>query len=177
MKKSIAIILLLLLTINIEGQERYTAGRCFFMSTLGTGFSAENQSIQPLEWLISFNYRVTDRFSAGAGTGITYLKNTLFPLFGNLSFDLTPDRILKPFIGLSAGYSFAAANGVNGGLNLFPSLGVIYKVKGSRRLLFQAGYEIIQYSRIKKYEDNYFESEFIEYLNYKTISIKLGIIF
>lgn len=172
MKKIIFILLLFLANPIVKGQ---IADRFTYMTTIGTGISMDTPSITPFAWQVAGHYKLSERFSAGIGTGLSVYEKALIPLFADARFQLTKPRRFVPYLQCGIGYAFAPGEDANGGFFFHPSVGVQYKTRGKTTLLLSIGYEIQNLERLKKYENSHYAAEFREKLHHNLISIKLGV--
>ena len=174
MKKTILIFISILLVSTAHGQ---ISDRLTYITTLGTGIPINEPSSTPFTWQIAGHYKVTERFSAGIGTGLSFYEKALIPVFTDIRYQLTVPGKWIPYLQCSIGYSFAPDKHTNGGYFFNPSAGMQYALHGKVRLLLGIGYEIQNLERLKKYENNNYTAEFHEKLHHNSISVKLGILF
>ena len=173
MKKIIFTFSLLLATHVAKGQ---TADRFTCLTTIGTGIPLNSPSSIPFCWHVAGHYKLSERLSAGIGTGLSVYEKALIPLFADARFQLTKQGRFIPYLQCGIGYAFAPGRNANGGFFFHPSAGIQYKIKGKMKLLLGIGYEIQHLERLKKYENGYYTAEFREKLQHNSISIKLGVI-
>lgn len=148
-----------------------------FTTTLGTGIPMSTPSSIPFTWQLMGYYNLTDKWSVGAGTGLSFYEKTLIPVYGDVRFQIGRERKLTPYVEFGAGYSFVPANDANGGFFMNPSVGIQYSLKNKIKLQLAVGYELQELERLKTQIDSYFHKEFAEKLSHHTISIKLGLHF
>lgn len=177
MKNLIFIVLLSLSIITIKAQTGEKECKVSFATTIGSGLSVSAPSKTPFTWQVLGYYNLTDRWSVGAGTGLSYYEKMLVPVFGDVKFQVGRTRRFTPYAELGMGYAFAPDKHVNGGFFMNPSFGIQYPLKNSMKLQFAVGYEIQKLERLKKHADDYFTKEFEEKLNHHSISLKLGFLF
>lgn len=65
--------------------------------------SEENSKTAPFSCDLSANFRVFQRFYAGAGLGVDFLDETYTPVFANLEYHFRSSEI-TPFVGVKLGY-------------------------------------------------------------------------
>lgn len=176
MKRIIFIAILTLLVVVASGQ---TEKKQFsYAVTLGTGITFGEPSTVPFSLQGIGYYRFGERFSVGAGTGLSlYNKVVLIPLFGDLKFDLTRPRKFTPYVECAAGYAFAPAEDARGGFCLNPSVGMKFTLLQKVRMLMAVGYESQSLKRRKDYRDSYFLYEFEEQLNRHSAMFRIGVVF
>lgn len=177
MKRIIFTILLSIAVISVESQNIFKE-KIAFTTTIGTGLPMMNTpSSTPFTWQVSGYYDLSDRWSAGVGTGLSFYEKMLIPLYGNVRFKIGRERKFTPYVECAAGYSLAPSGNANGGFFMNPSIGIQYPLKNKMKLQLAVGYELQELERLKKQTDNYFHKEFEEKLSHHTISIKLGLRF
>ena len=155
-----------------------TAERNFsYAAAIGTGISMSEPSHTPFTVQVLGHYRISERFSAGVGSGLSFYEMMLIPLFADAKFDLTRPRKFTPYVNCAGGYAFAPNKNANGGVFLNPSLGVQYALPNKLKLQLSAGYELQNLERLKETENVYFASSFAEQLNHHLLTIKVGIVF
>lgn len=177
MKNLIFVVLLSLPIITTKAQTEEKGCKVSFATTIGSGVSMSTPSKTPFTWQVLGYYNLTDRWSVGAGTGLSCYEKMLVPVFGDVKFQVGRTRKFTPYAELGMGYAFAPGNHVNGGFFMNPSFGIQYPLKNSMRLQFAVGYEIQELERLKKNADDYFVKEFEEKLSHHSISFKLGFLF
>ncbi|MDR2920307.1 MAG: hypothetical protein LBV72_13215 [Tannerella sp.] len=177
MKRIIFSVLCSFVFIAIHAQTETKDCKYSFATTLGTGISMSSPSYTPFTWQVLGYYNLTDRWSVGAGTGLSFYEEMLIPVFGDARFQIGRTRKFTPFAEFGIGYSLAPSSDVNGGFFMNPSFGVEYALKNKMKIQFAVGYEFQEFDRLKSYTDNYFESEFEEHLSHHSISFKLGLRF
>ena len=177
MKKTLLVLLFILLINSASAQTENKKNRISFATTAGTGIAVSIPSSTPFLWQFSGYYNLTERFFAGAGTGLSLYEELLIPLYGDIKYQIGRTRKITSFAELGIGYSFAPNNGVNGGFFMNPTVGIQYPLNNSLKLQIAAGYELQRLERLKKKSDSYFEKEFAEKLSHNSISLKLGLWF
>ena len=148
-----------------------------FATTAGTGITIGAPSYTLFSWQLSGYYHLTERWLVGAGTGLSFYEKLLIPLYADVKYQIGRARMITPYTEFGMGYSFAPDNEVNGGLFIYPSVGIQYPLKNGMKLQLAVGYELQKLQRLKKHSDNYFAKEFAEKLRHHAISIKLGLCF
>ncbi len=176
MKRFIFVILLCITVISAKAQS-IGENKISFATAIGTGLSIGKPSFTPFTWQVLGYYNLTDRWSVGAGTGLSFYEKMLIPVYGDVKFQIGRERKFTPYIEFAAGYSFASSGNANGGFFMNPSIGVQYPMKNKMKLQLAAGYELQKLERLKMQTDSYFHKEFTEKLSHNMISIKLGLSF
>ena len=148
-----------------------------FATTIGTGLSLSKPSSTPFIWRVSGYYSLTERWSAGVGTGLSFYEKMLIPVSADVRFQFGRGRKLIPYAELGIGYSFAMAKDANGGFFMNPSIGIQYPLKSKMKLQLAIGYELQKLERLKMQADSHFLKEFAEKLDHNTISFKVGVVF
>ncbi len=176
MKRIIFSILLCLAVLTARAQNN-SENKIAVATTIGTALSVTRPSHTPFTWQLLGYYKLTNRWSVGAGTGLSLYEKLLIPVYGDVRFQIGRERKFTPYAELAAGYSFAPSGNANGGLFANPSFGIQYPLKNKMKLQLALGYELQKLERLKKHTDNYLQKEFEEHLSHHSISIKLGLKF
>ena len=143
-------------------------------TSVGTGIVLSAPSATPVLWRVAGQYRVVERLSVGAGTGLSCYEKTLIPVFADVGFLLTKPHKFTPFLECRVGYAFAPCHDANGGFYLNPVIGVRYAV-GHRHGIFVAiGYESQDLERLKTYGSHFLKVEFAEKLRHRSIAVEVG---
>ncbi len=165
--------LLFLIVIHADGQ---TDSKHFSYTTyIGTGLSMGQPSQTPFNWQIIAHYHIGQRFTIGAGSGLSIYEKALIPLYANAQFFMTRPKKLTPYLECNIGGSLAAAKETNGGFYLSPSVGAQVKLTQKLKMNIALGYEIQQLERLKQRTDEYFHTEFKEELSHHSITLKVGL--
>lgn len=157
-----------------QGQEM---PRFSWSTAVGAGIGLNRPSSAPVVWRVTGYYNVSRRFSAGAGTGLSFYEKALVPVFADLRLLVARPRRFTPYAECAAGYAFAPHGDANGGFMFGPSAGVQYALRGGMHLFFSAGYEWQELERLKKCANPYFAAEFGEKLRHGTLLLKAGVLF
>ncbi len=176
MKRFLSIILLCIAVGSAKAQT-HSENKFAYASFVGTGISVNTPSSIPFTWQILGYYNLADRWSVGAGTGLSFYEKMLIPVYGDIRFQIGRERKPTPYAEFGVGYSFAPASDTNGGFFMNPSIGLQYPLQNKMKLQLAVGYELQELERLKKQTDSYFHKEFEEKLSHHTISIKLGLRF
>ena len=84
MKKIILILLSVLIASAMKGQ---ISNRFTYITTIGTGIPMNEPSSTPFTWQVSGHYKLTERFSAGIGTGLSFYEKALIPMTSKVVVD------------------------------------------------------------------------------------------
>lgn len=165
--------LLFLIVIHADGQ---TDSKHFSYTTyIGTGLSMSQPSQTPFNWQIIAHYHIGQRFTIGAGSGLSIYEKALIPLYANAQFFMTRPKKLTPYLECNIGGSLAAAKETNGGFYLSPSVGAQVKLTQKLKMNIALSYEIQQLETLKQRTDEYFHTEFKEELSHHSITLKVGL--
>lgn len=82
-----------------------------------------------------------------------------------------------PFLQCGAGYAFAAEGNARGGFLFAPAVGVESALRGTLRLFVTAGYGQQRMERLKTCAVPRFAVAFRERLNYRSLTIRVGVRF
>lgn len=176
MKKIVFAIIVAFISIGVNAQGSW-AEKLSFATSIGTGISMSSPSHTPFSCQAMGYYYLNNRFSIGAGTGLSLYEKALIPVFVDVKFAILKLRKFTPYLECASGYSFAPDKEANGGFYLNPSVGVQYAMGGKKRLFFAVGYEMQKLERLKRQEQTLFTAEFAEKLSHKSVSIKMGFMF
>ena len=154
-----------------------TAERFSYAAVIGTGIAMNEPAHTPFTVHVLGYYNISERFSAGVGTGLSFYEIMLIPLFADAKFALTQPGKFTPFVECGGGYAFATGANAHGGLFFNPSAGIQYALTNKMKLQFSAGYELQKLGRLKEYANEYITVGFMEKLNHNSISIKVGVVF
>lgn len=150
----------------------------FYAISIGTGISMSTPSATPFTLQAIGAYNFNQRFSAGAGTGLSlYDGIALVPLYADIRFNIIKPRKFTPYLECASGYAFAPSKDATGGFYLSPAIGVQWAAFSRIRLHLALGYELQELKRLKSYTDPYFRYEYKEVLNHNSLTVKAGIVF
>ena len=170
------------------------------LSELGALIGNPDNAIKsPIAFHTSVNYKFLEKFSAGAGVGVEFYKETYLPVSINGLYKFQKNSSFSPFVMLQAGYlvpiegsrtkvqsimppdiryiwpgpivSYETELKAKGGFLLNPSLGVMWYTKSNVGFTFSAGY------RFHRLRYNNAEKAYDLNIDYNRLSLKLGIIF
>lgn len=171
MKKLIIILGAIFTVITVQGQ---TEKQFTYTSTIGTGIPMSKPASIPFTWQLLGHYNINNRFSVGAGTGLSVYEKVLIPVFADAKFLITQPHLFTPYLECGIGYAFAPNKNAKGGFYLNSTVGVQYALKNKMKVLLAIGYESQYMEQLKKYSSEYIESEFNEKLTHHSIFIKIG---
>lgn len=89
-----------------EEEEAFRKKNFKLFNQVEAGFliaNPENEQDLPFSFHYSLNYKATDKFSIGAGTGVEFLKETHLPVFLHLQYAFR-NELFTPLIFLKTGY-------------------------------------------------------------------------
>ena len=174
MKKLVFLLAAAFAAVTASGQ---TASRFACSTALGVGIALNEPASTPVVWRATGYYKVSARFWAGAGTGISCYEKTLIPLYAEARLLLLRPRRFTPYAGCAAGYAFAPQKEAKGGFLLSPAVGVQYALCGGRRIFVAAGYELQRLERLRRYDGPYFSAQFAEKLSHGSLLLQVGFLF
>ncbi|MCC8170541.1 MAG: hypothetical protein LIP00_01900 [Parabacteroides sp.] len=174
MKKISLIFVSALLSCTVKAQ---TDRHFIFTTTVGTAIPLDRPASTPFTWQFAAHYPFSRRFSAGAGTGLSFYEKTVIPLFAGMRFDLLKPRKFTPYAVAGIGYGFTLSGEANGGLYLHPAIGVRYACLKKLQFLLSAGYELQKLERRKTHGNRFFSAEWKEQLSHHSLTIKAGLVF
>jgi hypothetical protein len=178
MKQLIYTVLLSFVATTANAQTEDNACKISFATTVGTGLPIMNApSSMSFAWQVLGYCHLTERWSVGAGTGLSFYEKTSIPVFGDVKFQIGKTQKFTPYTELGMGYSFTPASDANGGFFMNPSVGILYPLKNRMKLQLALGYELQALERLKTQTDSYFSKEFVEKLSHHSVSVRLGFVF
>lgn len=145
--------------------------------TGGSGIDLGETPYSPVTGSLCVSTNMFHRFDAGIGLGISSYERVLLPVFVDIKFRIIKPHLFTPYVECAVGYAFALEKDATGGFFVNPLFGVEFAFRNDMKLLFNAGYEYQSLTRLKKSENEFFKSEFIEQLNHHIIAIKFGLLF
>jgi len=167
--------LVLLSCINMYVAGQTNSKHFSYTTYIGTGLSMNQPSCTPFTWQIIGHYHINQRFTVGAGSGLSIYEKALIPLYANAQFFIFRSRKLTPYLECSIGGAFAATKKANGGFYLSPCAGAQLKMSRKLKLNLAVGYELQKLERAKQHTDPYFHTEFKEELSHGSITLKVGL--
>lgn len=174
--RKIFLILSIMLTgiISANAQEE---NKISFSGYLGTGLAMSTPDRTPITLHAIGYYNISNRFSAGMGTGVSVYETTLIPLYADVKYKFSSPHKFTPYAECGCGYSFAPQKNTNGGFYFSPSIGVEWSAFKKNKVLFAVGYELQEFERLKQFENQYIKTEFQESLSHGAIALKVGMTF
>jgi len=151
--------------------------RICFRTNLTAGIPLPDSDIKPLSLLVSAEYQLHPRFSAGLGSGISKYGHLMLPVFATLHWQVSKPHRFTPFLGCNIGHAFVPKKYVSGGFYLTPSVGISYKLKGYQSLSLSIGYELQEYSQLGTYESAMYLTQYVEDISNHAITASIGFTF
>jgi len=148
-----------------------------FSTNLTAGTPLPDSDISPLSLLVSAEYQLHPRFSAGLGTGISKYDHLMLPIFATLHWQISKPHRFTPFLGCNVGHAFVPKKHVSGGFYLNPSVGIVYKLKGCQSLSLSIGYELQEYSQLVSYESANYLTQYVEDISSHALTASIGFTF
>lgn len=150
-------------------------------SSLGLLVGDESATHQaPFSITMTNGYIFASKISVGAGFGLEFLDRTSIPLFADLRYYLTKNK-LSPYFMFQGGYSFPIEDEHDeyyqernniGGYMVNPGIGFLLNFQSGGALQFNVGYR----NQLLRYEYNdAFDTELKQY--YNRFNIRFGLIF
>lgn len=170
-------ILLILLSCALQSAQAQRIERLRFATSIGTGVAMSKPESTPFAWQVLGYYVFNRCFSAGVGSGISCYEKTMIPVFADAKFMIARDGKFIPYLEYAIGYSFAPDKNANGGLYMYPSVGIQYSLFGKHKLFLALGYELQALERLKVQHQQILTVEFLERLKHHSITAKIGFIF
>lgn len=173
MKKVVLLIVLVCMSIAVQAQK----DRLCFQTNIVTGTPLADSDVKPLSILVSAEYEVHPRLSAGLGTGLSKYDHLMVPVYGTLHWSITKQHRFTPFLASNIGYAFVPKKHVSGGFYLTPSVGVRYQLKGRQSLSLSVGYELQEYTQLESYESAFALTQYIEDISNHALTVNIGFAF
>ena len=151
------------------------AGKITFSTEIGKNIGLSVPAAEAFAFQITGFYNFTGRFAAGIGTGGIIYEKGMVPVVGCVRYRLSRARKLTPFVRCDGGYGFWLGKDGNGGVLVNPSLGISWKMNKRAALFVAAGYGMQKRERLRSFDAASFRSQFIEELNHRQITIKIGV--
>ena len=148
-----------------------------FSTHLTVGMPLADSDVKPLSLLVSAEYQLHPRFSAGLGSGVSKYDHLMLPVFATLHWQISKPHRFTPFLACNIGHAFVPKKHVSGGFYLSPSVGVSYKLKGHQSLSLSIGYELQEYSQVVSYESTKYLAQYIENVSNHAITASIGFTF
>jgi hypothetical protein len=141
------------------------------------GMPLADSDVKPLSLLVSAEYQLHPRLSAGFGTGISKYDHLMLPIFANFHWQVNKPHRFTPFLACNIGHAFAPKKHVSGGFYFSPSVGISYKLKGLQSLSLSIGYEIQEYNQLVTYENAMHLTQYVEDISNQAITASIGFTF
>ena len=173
MKKVVLLIALACMSIAVQAQKE----RLCFLTNIVAGTPLADSDVKPLSLLVSAEYNIHPRLSAGLGTGLSKYDHLMVPVYGTLHWSITKRHRFTPFLASNIGYAFAPKKHVSGGFYLTPSVGVKYQLEGHHSLSLSIGYELQEYTQLQSYESAFALTQYIEDISNHALTVNVGFAF
>jgi hypothetical protein len=151
--------------------------RIKFSTNLTVGIPLADSDVNPVSLLVSAEYQLHTRLSAGLGAGISKYDHLMFPVFATLHWQISKSHRFTPFLGCNIGHAFAPQKHVSGGFYLSPSVGISYKLKGRQNLSLSIGYELQEYNQLITYESTMYIGQYVENISNHALTASIGYTF
>lgn len=151
--------------------------RINFSTNLTVGIPLADSDVNSVSLLVSAEYQLHTRLSAGLGAGISKYDHLMFPVFATLHWQISKSHRFTPFLGCNIGHAFAPQKHVSGGFYLSPSVGISYKLKGRQNLSLSIGYELQEYNQLITYESTMYIGQYVENISNHALTASIGYTF
>ena len=132
-------------------------------------------SCTPFIGQVIAHYHINQRFTVGAGSGLSVYEKALIPLYANAQFFITQPRKLTPYLNvISAAHSLPPKKQTADFISRRP-WGIQLRLTQKLKMNVALGYEIQKLERLKKQTDPYFRTEFKEELSHHSLTVKVGL--
>ena len=148
-----------------------------FSTNLTVGMPLADSDVKPLSLLVSTEYQLHPRFSAGLGSGISKYDHLMLPVFATFHWDMSKPHRFTPFLACHIGHAFAPKKHVSGGFYLTPSVGVSYQLKGGHSLSLSVGYQLQEYNQLITCETTKFLTQYVEDISNHALTANIGFTF
>lgn len=173
--KQLLIILFTLVSLIGANAQQYE--RLSYSATVGYGWDLSTPSYNPFGVQILAMYNFNPYFGVGCETGITKYEKLVIPVCVTGEYRFRQVGKTVPFIDASFGYGFTPNKKANGGIQLTPSLGILYRLSAKLNLSASLFYQVQKLERLKYYDNEWFHAEFQEHLTHNVVGLRLGILF
>ena len=173
MKKVVLLIVLACMSIAVQAQKE----RLCFLTNIVAGTPLADSDVKPLSLLVSAEYNIHPRLSAGLGTGLSKYDHLMVPVYATLHWSITRQHRFTPFVASNIGHAFAPQKHVSGGFYLTPSVGVRYQLKDRQSLSLSVGYELQEYTQLQSYESTFVLTQYIENISNHALTANVGFAF
>jgi len=161
----------------------------YFFTSSGTVIAGDsgNDKDAPFAFSASFDYRVIDKFYAGAGLGVEFWNESYMPVFCDLQYFFR-SSVFTPFLNLQTGYLIplgepdetvsyylddywqSADLDANGGFFINPAFGFRSMINNNFGWSFSFGYRFHRFN----YSDG---QDYSRENNFNRLTLRLGLIF
>ena len=175
MKRIVTLLVLACLMAQLHAQT--LREKIDFSTNVTVGVPLADSDVKPLSLLVSAEYQLHPRFSAGLGSGVSKYDHLMLPVFATLHWHIIKPHRFTPFLGCNIGHTFAPKKHVSGGFYLTPSVGISYKLKGRRSLSLSIGYELQESVSLVTYESAMYLTQYVENISNHAITASIGFTF
>ena len=132
-----------------------------FSTNLTVGMPLADSDVKPLSLLVSAEYQLHPRFSAGLGSGISKYDHLMLPVFATFHWQVSKSHRFTPFLGCNIGHAFVPKKHVSGGFYLSPSV----------------GYQLQEYNQLITCETTKFLTQYVEDISNHALTANIGFTF
>ena len=148
-----------------------------FSTNLTFGMPLADSDVKPLSLLVSAEYQLHPRLSAGLGSGISKYDHLMLPVFATFHWQVSKPHRFTPFLGCNIGHAFVPKKHVSGGFCLTPSVGLSYTFNDRQRLSLSIGYELQESVSLVTYESSMYLSQYVEDISNHALTASIGFTF
>ena len=148
-----------------------------FSTNLTLGMPLADSDVKPLSLLVSAEYQLHPRLSAGLGSGISKYDHLMLPVFATFHWQVSKPHRFTPFLGCNIGHAFVPKKHVSGGFCLTPSVGLSYTFNDRQRLSLSIGYELQESVSLVTYESSMYLSQYVEDISNHALTASIGFTF
>ena len=175
MKRIVTLLIIVCVMAQLRAQT--LREKIHFSTNLTVGMPLADSDVKPLSLLVSAEYQLHPRFSAGLGSGMSKYDHLMLPVFATFHWHVSKPHRFTPFLGCNIGHAFAPKKHVNGGFYLTPSVGISYKLKGRHSLSLSIGYELQESVSLVTYESAMYLTQYVENISNHAITASIGFTF
>ena len=160
-----------------EFQAQTLREKIHFSTNLTVGMPLADSDVKPLSLLVSAEYQLHPRLSAGLGSGISKYDHLMLPVFATFHWQVSKPHRFTPFLGCNIGHAFVPKKHVSGGFCLTPSVGLSYTFNDRQRLSLSIGYELQESVSLVTYESSMYLSQYVEDISNHALTASIGFTF
>ena len=173
MNRIVLSFILACMSIGVQAQK----DRFCFQTNIVTGMPLADSDIKPLSLLVSAEYKIHPRLSAGLGTGLSKYDHLMVPVYATLHWSITKPHRFTPLVASNIGHAFAPKKHVSSGFYLTPSVGIRYQLKDRQSLSLSFGYELQEYTQLQSNESTFVLTQYIENISNHALTANVGFAF